>query len=282
MRRLALVPILIFVAAAVSAGVAAGDGGPSPGVTTGWDGALAPGGAARYVALSTGRTTTVAAIRVRDGRVLRYASVKGSYGVPLVAYDGSSDSVSADGKTLVLSSFQGPPSPTSVSRFPIVSTKNLKLRTVVTLRGSFSYDAISPDGATVYLIEYLSQAPTVRYRVRALDVASGRLVPGAIVDKREPGPMQGYPLTRATPRDGGWAFTLYRKDAGHAFVHALDTRGRSAVCVDLPWRIGPETVVRMSLSADGSQLRLQQPAVGTLAQLDISSFRLTVLREPAI
>jgi hypothetical protein len=282
MRRLALVPIVFCVAAGLTATVAAGDGGPSPGVLTGGAGVLAPGGAVRYVALvtdnGTNAQTAVAAVRVRDGKVLRYRSFDGAFGVPLVAYDGSADAVSGDGRTLVLSHFAAPPSPQAVSRFPIVSTRTLKPQQVITLKGSFSYDAISPDGATIYLIEYLSQPPSVRYRVRALDVATGRLAPGAIVDKREPGPMQGYPLARASAQGGGWAFTLYRKDAGHAFVHALDTRNRTAVCIDLPWRIGAAATVRMGMS--GARLVLRQPAVGTLATIDTRTMRVTALRPP--
>jgi hypothetical protein len=282
MRRLALVPIVFCVAVGLTATVAAGNGGPSPGVLTGGDGTLAPGGAVRYVAIvadnSTTAQTSVAAIRVRDGKVLRYRSFDGAYGVPLVAYDGSADAVSGDGKTLVLSHFAQTPSPRANSRFPIVSTKTLKVHRVITLKGSFSYDAISPDGATIYLIEYLSQPPAVRYRVRALDVATGKLVGGPIVDKREPGPMQGYPLARATGAGGGWAYTLYRKDAGHAFVHALDTRNRAAICVDLPWRIGAEATVRMGMN--GARLVLRQPSVGTLATIDTRTLRVTALRPP--
>ena len=278
MRRLALVPILFCLAAGLTVEVAASDGGPSPGAITGWDGVVAPGGAVRYVALA-GTSTTVAAVRIRDGRVLRYAFLKGFYGVPLVAYDGSADGVSADGKTLVLASFPGRPSAKAVTRFPILATRSLKLRRMVTLRGAFSYDAMSPDGSTVYLIEYLSDAPNLRYRVRALDARTGRLFEGAIVDKSEPEAMQGYPLARATPADRSWAFTLYRKNVGKAFVHALDTRHRSAVCVDLPWRIGQATV-KMALSRDGSRLVLRQPHVGTLAVVDTRSFHVRAIRKP--
>src|SRR5207247_1667999 len=104
-----------------------------------------------YVAQSTAGVTTVTATRVRDGRVLRSASIHGAYGIPLVANDGSTAGVSADGKTLVLGQV-GAPQPSS--RFAVVSTKTLELRRVVTLRGSFAFDAISPRGRTAYLIEF--------------------------------------------------------------------------------------------------------------------------------
>jgi hypothetical protein len=280
MRRLALVPFLVLAAGAVAAVGAAAGGGPTPGTVAGWDGALAPGGAVRYVALPADRSTAVAAVRVADGRVLRYATLQGAYGVPVVAFDGSSEGVSADGKALVLAGPAVPPSARAMSHFAVLSTRTLRPRRIVALRGSFTYDALSPDATTAYLVEYLS-GDWSRYRVRALDLASGRLVPGAIVAKSEANEaMQGAPVTRQTSRDRGWAFTLYARSTEHAFVHALDTRHRSAVCVDLPWRIDLSMGVRMSTTADGTALVLHQPATGTLATIDTASFRVTALRKP--
>ena len=70
--------------------------------------------------------------------------------------------------------------------------------------------------------------------MRLYDVPSEQLLPEPVVDPREPDErMRGYPITRATSPDGRWEYTLY-DGAGHApFVHALDTGGRTAVCIDL-------------------------------------------------
>ena len=53
--------------------------------------------------------------------------------------------------------------------------------------------------------------------------------------------MEGLPLTRAISPDGRWAYTLYdgaqthRNGVEHEpFIHALDTVGQRAVCIDLP------------------------------------------------
>jgi len=70
--------------------------------------------------------------------------------------------------------------------------------------------ALSPDGATLYLIQYTSRRDPTRYEVRAYDLPRDRLRPGAIVDPREPDErMRGFPITRSTSRDGRWAYTLY-------------------------------------------------------------------------
>src|SRR5262249_53249701 len=184
--------------------------------------------------IGSGSRTIVEAIRVRDGRVERWNEVKGSYGIPLVAFDGSTGGISHDGRTLVLASFTGPPTAASVTRFAVVDTGSLRLRDVLTLRGTFSYDALAPDASTLYLIQYTSVRDYNRYRVRAYDLTAGKLLPGSIVDKREPKePMTGAPVTRVTSPDGSWVYTLYSRGQDKPFVHALNAAQRFAVCIDL-------------------------------------------------
>jgi hypothetical protein len=283
MRKRVLSIVLTLGAAAWVVGAAAGDGGPAPGPVLGWGGVLAPSHAVRYVTFPSGRDTIVAAVRVDGGRIARWRVVRGAFGIPSVAFDGTTDGVSRDGRTLVLSSWTPQPSPGVVTRFAVVSTANLGPRKVVTLRGSFSFDALSPDGSTLYVIEYLSSPDPIRYRVRAVDLASGRLDPGQIVDKREPDEqMNGQPVSRAWSGDGGWAFTLYSRNGEAPFVHGLDTRNRAARCIDLPWRVAPETVwtVRLGLSPDGRRIVVRQKG-RRLAVIDLQTFAVNAFRKPS-
>jgi hypothetical protein len=257
MRRLCLIAILTLFAAASGA---AADGGPSPGVSWGWDGVAAPNGQLRYVAVGAANRTIVEAIRVRDGRVMRFGDIAGSFGVPLVAYDGSASGLSHDLKTLVLSGFTGPPTAGSRTRFAVLGTRTLRLQDVITLRGTFSLDALSPDGSTLYLIQYTSQRHYDRYRVRAYGREAGKLLPGAIVDKREPKePMTGSPVTRLTSPDGSWAYTLYSRAGDKPFIHALNTARGYALCLDLDaWRGSQKTLPQLRLSLSGGQLVLSR------------------------
>jgi hypothetical protein len=259
MRRLSLGLCAVMAAAACAATAASGDGGPSPGVSWGWDGVLARNGQVRYVTLPTVRDSVLAVVRVRDGRVLRFRPLRGAYGVPLVAYDGTGGGVSRDGRRLVLSQQAETLADGARTRFLVLGTRQLQVKARVTLNGVFSYDALAPDASTLYLIEHLPGRDRTRYQVRAYDLAAGRLLQRAIVDRREPDErMSGQPLRRAESADGRWAYTLYTNPGSHPFIHALDTVGRKAVCIDLEWRGSQDRLweLRLVPTRDGERLHL--------------------------
>jgi len=119
------------------------------------------------------------------------------------------------------------------TKLAVLDAHNLDPEDQVELNGSFGIDAISPDGSRIYLIEYLSPRDFTEYRVRAYDLDRGRLLPNPIIDPKESGEeMYGMPLTRATSPDGRWAYTLYTGPKEN-FIHALDTKRATAVCIDL-------------------------------------------------
>jgi hypothetical protein len=258
--RLALLATLFALVAAIAAGAGGANGSPySPGLDYGWEGVRAPTGEVRYVTLGTPESTIVAAISVRGGRVMRSRALRGFYGVPLVAYDGTTAGLSGDGRTLVVASYGPLPGSPGTTRFLLLRAKTLKPLRRIELRGSWSFDAISPDGARLYLVEHVSAGPTPRYRVRAYDLAAGRLLPNAVIDRLvNKALMGGQPATRVTTPDGRWAYTLYARRGGKPFVHALDTARRRAFCIDLPLRLAePEQMrLRMRLRDDHLTVRL--------------------------
>ena len=114
-----------LVALALVTGTAlAAKGGPAPGVSVGWDGTVDSSGAVRYVALPAASTTTIAAVRTSDGRVLRYGTIRGVFGIPLVAFDGTAEGVSRDGKTLLLADVAARPEQT---HFAVLRTANFRV-----------------------------------------------------------------------------------------------------------------------------------------------------------
>ena len=271
----ALVPLALVAGNAIAA-----KGGPTPGVVTGWDGAVDVAHAVRYVALPAAETTAVAAVRTSDGRVLRYTTIRGAYGIPLVAFDGTTEGISRDGNTLVLADVGVNQKET---RFAVLSTAPLRLKQSITLPGLWAYDALSPNGRMLYATEYLGTGANARYNVRSVSLVTGNPVGGALVDRREPDEeMNGSPWARTRSANGAWAYTFYAKPNGTAFVHALDTARRRAFCVDLPWRsnIQALSAVRLSLSDGGRSLVLSKAGMGRLAVVDTQSFKVESLAKP--
>ena len=230
--RIRTAVVAASVAALAGGGTAYADGGPAAGVTYGGPGVT--WGAVRYVALPTPRGTAIAQIDRATGTVNGFASLRGSWGIPQVAFDGSTAGVSAGGQVLVL----GRNAMTLYQKrtqFALVNPVKMRLNRIVTLRGAFFFDAISPDGDTMYLIQLTSPRNLLGYAVRAYDLSHDRLLPGAVVDKTEPDErMAGVPMARATSADGVWAYTLYYMPSGRYFVHALNTQAGAARCIDLP------------------------------------------------
>jgi len=277
---LRLIAFALIPFALVAGNATAAKGGPSPGVAVGWDGAVDATSAVRYVALPAAKTTTVAAVRTSDGRVLRYATIRGAYGIPLVAFDGTAEGISSDGKTLVLADVGARPDET---RFAVLSAKTLRLRKAVTLPGLWAYDALSPNGRLLYATQYLGSGANARYNVRSVSLVTGKPVGGAIIDRREPDEeMNGSPWARTRSANGAWAYTLYAKPNGTGFVHALDTAKRRAFCVDLPWRTSVERLaaVRLSLADGGRSLELARRGGNRLAVVDTTTFKVTAYAKP--
>lgn len=251
-------------------GTAYGDGSPVAGVAVGGPGVT--WGSLRYVALATHGGTAVAQIDRATGEVNAYTALRGGWGIPQVAFDGTTAGISAGGHTLVLARNSTAFYPNR-SRFAIVDPLKMRLRSIVTLHGAFSFDAVSPDGRTMYLIQRTSRRDLLRYSVRAYDLGDDRLVPGTVVDKTEPDErMAGMPMARATTPDGVWAYTLYYKPTGRLFVHALNTQAGSARCIDLP-RFSTQDMPR--LAVDGGRLDVVTTHDQVLAAVDRTTFALT-------
>jgi hypothetical protein len=211
--------------------------------------------------LTAGRGTTVAAIRVRDGAVLRWTYLRGAYGVPAVAWDGSTGGLARNGRRLVLSSF--PSHGSAVSRFVVLHPSTLRVRARMTLRGAFAFDALSPGGSLLYLFQYLGGPQSTRYAVRVLNLNTKRREP----DEK----MTGIAVTRAESPTGAWAYTLYSRAGQRPFVHALDTVHRRAFCVDLPLRTRANVISLVKMHVGGGEFLLRFRGK-TLARVDTKTF----------
>jgi len=288
LRAVVLWTMLLTTAAVLTPGTAAGEGLPATiGLDIGTSG-VTDGSGHRYVTVRSGADTVVARTAVGTGKIERSVTVRGAVTTPAVAYDRTAGGLSADDNTLVLIRPRRV-FPRISTTFAVLDAPTLRLRKWIHLRGDFSFDAISPSGNLIYLVSYLSRTDPTKYEVRTYDLRSERLLPQAIVDPEEPDEqMGGHPLTRAMSPDGRWAYTLYRGSGGHEpFIHALDTVGRKAACIDLPQLLRrdfgqkPITGFGLRLSETGQELRVTAerkhlPALDLLA-VDTRTFAVSTL-----
>jgi hypothetical protein len=268
------------LAAAAVAGVAAltaSAAGPAPPLVIGEPGIPVAGGAhVVTIAGPSASSTRLWLVRNRDGTTIRKRVLTGKLGVPGVTFNGVAEGTWAQGRRLVLSSSVYDDQ--SRTRFVVIDTRTLRALKTITLRGAFAFDALSPDGRRLYLLQFPQGVNGIHYVVRSLNMRSGRLEPGAIVDKTEPDEqMNGVAFYRAWSPDRTWAYTLYNGGASHAFIHALDTRTRTARCIDLPWKGEAQAILEHAqLSVKAGALTLVGPDGRLLASVDTQTFAVTL------
>ena len=253
MRRLSLC-LAAAVGALVLAPAALADGPLF--VTQGGGGVASHDGTFHYVAVPNGKSgTLLEKIDVAHGQVYWWMRLPGSWGTPMIGNGAvTGQGLSRDGRTLVLASASGPFA--SPSKFLVVDPRRAKVLRTIELHGSFSFDALAPDASRMYLIQFTHAASNdlSHYIVRGYDLRTNRLLPGKIADRTEDEEtMAGYAQTRTTSADGRWVYTLYEKPNGEPFVHALDTVGAAAHCIDLPMQRGLYNLV-LSLRDHGRTL----------------------------
>jgi MYXO-CTERM domain-containing protein len=257
MRKVLVVSAAALLLAPASASAAGGGLFPS----YGGQGATAPGSPFTYVAVPAKGGVVIQAVRKDGGAIDRWRNLPAGWGTALVAYDGSMTGLSADHKTLVLVN-SGNNYPPTRTKLLVLRASNFKTRDTVTIKGFSSLDAISPDGRWAYLVHYTDPRKNPEaYEVRAYDLRRHRLDPKPVIDPREPDEdMVGTPMSRLASPDGRWQYTLYQGE--EPFVHALDTVGKTAACIDLPQLEG------LDLSATKLRLSGTTLRVGQRVQID--------------
>src|SRR4051794_354475 len=252
----------VFATTAIAASASPGAGSVS-----------AEDGSAVYMVTPQGSSTIVTKLRGSDRTALVKTRLRGQFEVPAVA--GESTGLSHDGQTLVL----GDHPSADRTAFALIDTTSLKVRKTLLLRGDYSFDAMSPDASTIYLIKFLSSDGR-RYAIQALDMTASEPVAKTVVEKGEPGErMSGLPVSRSTSPDGGWVYTLYNGAEGAPFIHALSTVDKFTMCIDLDALAGRPDIASMTTELTPDAKTLAVTAGGEpVALMNTKSFEVT---EPA-
>src|SRR4051794_12054745 len=155
---------------ALTAGPAYGVGQPPAALEVGGT-VVSPDGAVRYTLSHANLKTTVAAVRVRDGRRLASTSMDGMWGVAPLTAGNQRGGVSHDGRLLVVA--QVGSGSASGTRFALLHTDLKSEPRVVSLAGDYAFDALSPDNKRLYVIERRGTGTSpFSYRVRLYDLAA--------------------------------------------------------------------------------------------------------------
>jgi hypothetical protein len=271
-RRLGFYLTVLGALAVVSVASAAY---PAPFALQGGQGVLSNDGSIRYVAVGTGESTVVRASKTNGGSVVMLSeSIAGSFGVPMLTSSGPGGGMFRDGSTLVLQSTGS----LATTHFVLVNTADLGVRDQVDLKGTFAFDALSPDGSRMYLIQHKSTQDVQHYIVRAYDLRAHQLMSGRIADKTQKSwVMQGWAIDRATTANGRWAYTLYANPGGFPFVHALDTVRGVAHCVGVPWPQSDNQgrLFNFKLSLRGNMLVIKEGSGSTYRVVNTTSWHVS-------
>lgn len=159
------------------------------------------------------------------------------------------------------------------------------------LRGNLEPEAFGLDGRHLYLLEYVPATAPTGYKVRRLDLATGRVGPVDSPDIAPDTVMGGSARAQVMAPDGSRLYTLYSVPAGvpdglhgtdftrgRAFVHVLDLEEGWAHCLLLPDPIGVRSMANgpLAVSPDGATLAVvdTEPETGRSSYVAVDTERL--------
>jgi hypothetical protein len=264
---------LLVALGALALPAAASAAYPAPFAVQGGTGLSNLDGTVHYVAQKSGAGTRITALTAAGDEAAASLTLRGEYGIATLTQSGLTGGLFHDGSAFVAQSL----GLGSTSSFVVIGTKDLVPHQTITLKGTFGFDALSPDGAKLYLIQHTSTRDVQHYIVRAYDLRTHKLLRGRVADKAQKSwVMQGWPVDRATSSDGRWAYTLYTNPGGYPFVHALDTVRGIAHCIGVPWRGNQNEPwnMRLALNEEGRSLAVNRTG-GTFVSIDVSTWKIS-------
>jgi len=228
-------------------------------------GTPAPDWSRYYTVTQHGGSATLTALDPASGRTLAQATIPTGYTLPSPAFQGPTAGVSPNGQWLVLTRQTG-----NLSSFLVGATSLQSPFKTAQLNGDFSYDALSNDGQSLYLIQKMGDPN--QYQVRLYDVASRSLLEQPVVDKREASePMTGIRGDSVPDPQGSYVFTVYARSNG-PFIHALPLIGQPwAWCLDLPAKNASDIEEQfhwsLAINRDGTLVYAVNASSGLIAEI---------------
>jgi hypothetical protein len=243
----------------------------------------ADGGLVSAVTSDKAGRSTLEQVDPADGAPTRSLALGGGWVPRVISQDGRSCALSRTPATTVPAGRAG----TAL----LVTTEDRQRR--YDFAGVLEPDAFTRDGAALFVLEWLPAAAPDHYRVRLLDLASGKVGPlltraKVAVPAGAEEEMHGEGRQAVLSPDRQILYTLYTHQPGHrhtrdliagrpgsvhAFVHVLHLTECWAYCLDLPdpFGTGPASGHAVAVSADGEQLAVVDMVTGHLAYADTAA-----------
>jgi hypothetical protein len=227
--------------------------------------------------------TVLRTLEAETGRTVATRELEGALEVRVV---------SDDGAVVALAPIQGGvadtyrATPKSVTHLVIVRD-GVDQPQRIDVDGNIEPEAFSLSGRTLFVIEFTPPEAPDRYRVAALDLATGALGDVRSAEEELQEPMGGTARARTLAPDGRRLYTLYTRDAtpaepAESFVHVLDLDAERATCVDLPAEFASSLEGALAVAPSGTRLYVIAPgapgAPGAPAIAEIDTATLTIAR----
>ncbi|HUQ17597.1 MAG TPA: hypothetical protein VM070_07400 [Candidatus Saccharimonadales bacterium] len=224
-------------------------------------------------AASGAAATTLRELDPATGAELRRLEIEGRWAMPS-SYGAAPSGFSTDGSWLVLAAPQTKIGGATTSAFAVIDTVRASVARTVVAPGDHTFDAISADGRSLYVVEHLG-APA-QYRVRVAGGGGVALSTAPIVDIKVAAPQMNGIYHSSIMRGGTWNYGLYFSPTKGAFIHALNTTQLYAQCIlDVPdGGPGVRAAWSMISSPVGSHLYLVNGPAGMIADIGPESLRL--------
>lgn len=243
-------------------------------------GVPAPDWSTTYTVRHAGSSTTVQAVDLQSGQVVHTVTFAGTYDLPDGGAWPQPGGLSPNGQWLAVQHNPTGSEQTAYARagqwqshFVVLPTTFTQPPVRIDLHGSFSLDALSNEGSSLYLIEAVPSATVPdQYRVRRYNLAQSTLQPGAIADKTGTDVMSGTRRAAVPSRYGHWLFSLYLNTRSGPFIHALNLTDGYAVCIDLPVtgteKTAPSALWSLALAPDGTTLYAANGELGVVSAIN--------------
>jgi hypothetical protein len=227
-------------------------------------GTPAPDWSRYYIVTHLTGSSKLSALDPASGQTIAQATIPAGYALPSLGFQGPTAGLSPNGQWLVLTRQAG-----NVSSFLVGASSLSQPFKTIPIKGDFTFDALSNDGQSLYLIQKMGDPN--HYQVRLYDVVSQSLALQPVADKREPNePMNGIRGDSVADPRGNYVFTVYVRNNG-PFIHALPLGQPLAWCLGLPAKdvsnIEEQFHWSLAVNQDGSIVYAINGSSGLIAEI---------------